>query len=114
MIKLNIYDGLLKLSQENKKYFETMDPVQMCNTINSLKEPHPEILFIIIIHHFQKNNGDEILKKLPIKGRRKFGSSSLIYSGKTITGEKGGIFTLNQLPEELQAIIYEYYRQISS
>lgn len=89
-----LYDELLNSIPEKH-----LDLSQICSTINSLKEQehsqeHYEIIMALIFHHDIKNNGTPL--------------TMVPYDGKLLSGGKGVIFQISQLPIQLQQIIGNY------
>ena len=65
------------------------------STINKLDQEHLNIIYLIILHHYYTSNNQE--------------KYNIPYGAKTIADGKGISFRrLNQIPEELQKIIYRY------
>ncbi len=99
-----LYDSLLLSVKEEPK---NIDINAVCGTINSLtKLPkddmmgHYEIIQSIIMHYTLVNNGS-----LP---------NIIPYSGKLMTGGKGPLYMMTNLPPLLQQIIAAYLESIKS
>ena len=74
--------------------------------INNLSPEHCEIIYALILHHY-------ILEQAAKSGI--FRTKKDIpnpYSGKTFEGGKGLLYIANNLPPQLQHIIYEYTKQL--
>lgn len=85
-----LYDQIV--SQMDSK--ETVLNQNHCTTIARLSQDHINIIYLLILHHYTKTK--------PTK-------SDLPYGAKTISNGKGITFRrLNQLPDDLQKIIYRY------
>lgn len=73
---------------------ETTLTREHCTTINRLGQEHLNIIYIIVLHHYQLNNPGKV---------------DLPYGCRTISNGKGISFRrLNQVPEEVQKIIHRY------
>lgn len=89
-----LYDKILKSMDGT----ETGLNQKHCSTITRLSQDHLNIIYLIILHHYLKTNKP----------------SELPYGCKTISNGKGIIFRkLNQIPEEVQKIIYRYLKIVS-
>lgn len=65
-----------------------------CTTINRLSQEHLNIIYLIILHHYQQH---------------KQGKDDLPYGCRTVSNGKGISFRrLNQVPEEVQKIVHRY------
>lgn len=70
-----------------------------CTTITRLNKDHLNLIYLIILHDYLKNNPNK--KDLP-------------YNSKTISKGKGVTFKkIDQLPENTQKIIHRYLLSIS-
>ena len=108
----------------------------LCPTINKLKSSQTEIIYALILHHYLLHNNTQnpinnfniINSTTPRKNKltpktyqlsfptlnNSDGSEKIPYSGKVCEGGKGIIYTLNQLPLELQDIIAHYILNLVS
>lgn len=70
-----------------------------CTTITRLNKDHVTIIYLIILHHYNLNNNHK---------------TELPYNCKTISNGKGVIIKkIDNLPEDLQKIIYQYLKIVS-
>lgn len=80
---------------------------EMGSKISMLDGEIGENIYILILEYYVKNN--RINKELLTEGR------DIPYGGKAITKTGKGLnFKINQIPEELQKIIYRYMKSISN
>jgi hypothetical protein len=71
--------------------------------LNSLNEKEMEILYILILCHYYSEHKTFLDKK-----------KMTPYKGKLMDGNKGILYTITELPNRLQQIIYEYLEIIRS
>ena len=90
-----LYDEIIKRLDGS----ETVLTKTHCTTIARMEQDHLNIIYLIILHHYLNNNP---------------GKYDIPYGGKTIANGKGITFRkLNQLPDDVQKIIYRYLEQVS-
>lgn len=88
MSLLPLYDEVVSQMDGN----ETILTQTNCSTITRLNQEHLNIIYLLILHHYVKS-----------------GKKDLPYGARTISNGKGVSFRrLNQIPDDLQKIIYRY------
>ena len=71
-----------------------------CTTITRMNQDHLNIIYILILHHYASTHP---------------GKRDLPYGSRTISNGKGISFRrLNQIPEDVQKIIYRYLMIITA
>ena len=71
-----------------------------CTTIARLDQNHLDIIYLIILHHYMITRP---------------GKYDIPYGGKTIANGKGITYRkLNQIPDDLQKVIYRYLELVSN
>lgn len=71
--------------------------------LGSLNEKEMEILYVLILCYYYQENKSFLDKK-----------KMTPYKGKLMDGNKGVLYTINELPNRLQQIVYEYIEMIRS
>ena len=95
MSLLPLYDEVISQMDGN----ETVLSQTHCSTIARLNQENLNIIFLLILHHASQN------------GKNK---SELPYGARTISNGKGISYRrLNQVPDDLQKIIYRYLMLIT-
>lgn len=114
MNTFKIYDSILSNCQFNTD--SKPDWKKICGIINCLPIENCEIIFALILHHYileiqtksAKPSVDFIMNQLQdLNGNRGLGLCQPYGVRKFVSG-KGVIFTVNNLPEQLQYIIASY------
>lgn len=90
--KMQLYESLEK--EDVPKQVNWSNYVSI---INGLSQEKTETFLSLIIHHYAITTG-----KLP---------DTVPYSGKTIEGSRGILYTINNLPEKLQRILIAFLRK---
>ena len=96
-VNIPLYDQLL--SQLDNKNIKTINK-KHASSIARLPQEHINIIYILILHYYMKNNSNTTF--------------DVPYGGKTSSSGKGVTFKLNNLPETLQSMIVKYMDIISS
>lgn len=92
---LPLYDEVIKAMDGT----ETVLNKTHCNTIARLDQENLNIVYLIILHHYILNNPNNY---------------DIPYGGKTIANGKGITYRrLNQIPDDLQKILYRYLDLVS-
>lgn len=113
-----VYDQLLSLSIPLTDAIS--DWSKICATINSLSIEHTNFLCALIFHHYrlemQSRVNGNVLEQLLVQYQSEAGNRSslgLPYGGQTFKTGRGIVFTVNNLPIDLQRIITNYVAKIS-
>lgn len=84
---------------------ETVLNQSQCSTIARLGQENLDIIYLLILHHYSL--GD--------KTTNPESSDQIPYGGRTISNGKGILYRkLNQIPSDLQKIIFRYLEMISN
>lgn len=113
-----IYDQLMTKVTPNKVH----DWKKLCHKINSFPLPHAELLYALILHHYLLDmqtkllspNLDSIISQLREFNDHRRGTPHPPYGLMTFGAGKGIIFTVNQLPDQLQQLVAEYVNSVTS
>lgn len=80
---------------------EDTDWKKVCASINTFSEEHLQNIAILIYHHYYINEGQ-------------LGKTHLPYGGHLHDGRRGIMYTMAQLPPQLQLILAEYVKRVTS
>lgn len=105
-----LYDQLLSKGRPLN-----LDIKKTCVTINDLPQEHCSIILSFIYHHFLLENQFEIefLREMITKNTSKRSVYQHPYGIKSVSGNKGAMFTMTNLPEALQFVIINYVDSVS-
>lgn len=103
IIKHKMYQKVCKMMDGTEQLLNR----DFCSKISMMDEKMTQDVYIIILQYFTSNNKGH--KQSLIEGKE------IPYSGKTLTKDgKGVTFKANNLPDELQKIIYRYVKFVTS
>ncbi len=85
------------------------EPTSLGPLINMLTGQYVETIYALIIHHYRISNLTNEASLSTISGKR-----LAPYNGKILNSGKGIIYTIDQLPSDLQQIIANYVSSITT
>jgi hypothetical protein len=96
--QLNALSPLFYTLYENSKKSENkMNWVTTSSKLNTLSEKEMEILYVLILSYYYLENKNFSDKKRMTP-----------FKGKLMDGNKGILYTITDLPQRLQQIVYDY------
>ena len=115
--KFEIYDRLVSNQTELNADWKSI-----CTSINSLPIDHSEIIYAMIIHHYlldMKNksfspNLDQVVAQLKGISENRRTNLQQPYGVRIFNSGRGVMFTLSNLPQELQRVIGLYVTSITN
>ncbi len=83
------------------------EPTSLGPLINMLIGQSVETIYVLIVHHYMISDSDKGTD-LELKSVKLTNKRSAPYNGKILNSGKGIIYTIDQLPPDLQQIIANY------
>ncbi len=96
-----IYQHMMEKSSNVQNDEIEYNKSTICATIGKLPQEHLEIVFLLMIFHAHLNQDVKTIEDIP-------------YLGKPMSSGKGIIYKMEQVPINLQKILYVYLNEISA